>query len=140
MPPQSYSLNFKGYWREKNISSIPAESGAYCVYASTYNPQNDTVSIRLLVYIGEAEDVKNRVANHEKWSDWRRYCQQGEELCFNSAAAEASDRERVECALIFHHRPPVNTDCKDSFSFDATTISTSGRNALLDDQFTVWRT
>ncbi len=140
MAAQSFSLTFDGYWREPNISGIPKKSGVYCVYACTHNVQASTVSLRLLIYIGEADDVSDRVANHEKRDRWRRQLKQGEELCFSFASVQASDRQRVEAALIFHHKPPVNDEYKDTFPFDTTTISTTGQNALLSASFTVHRT
>jgi len=137
MAPKSYSLAFDGYWREPNISGIPDKSGVYCVYACTHNVTENTVSIRLLIYIGEAENANERIATHEKGPDWREHPRQGEELCFSFAPFGNLDRQRVEAALIFHHKPPENEEYRDSFSYDQTTISTSGRNALLSPMFTV---
>jgi hypothetical protein len=37
MTAKSYSLEFDGYWREPSISVLPARSGIYGVYASTYD-------------------------------------------------------------------------------------------------------
>jgi hypothetical protein len=48
-----------------------------------------------------------------------------------------ADRERAEAAMIFSHKPPCNTQCVDSFPFDTTTISTSGKNALLRSYSTI---
>lgn len=137
MPPKSFSLNFGGYWREKNIAGIPAESGVYCVYTCTHNPQAGTVSIRSLIYIGESDDARHRVENHEKWPDWRKYLRQGEEICFNFAPVEATERERVEAALIFHHKPPENSEYTDTFPFDDTTISRKCPNAI--NALSTWR-
>jgi hypothetical protein len=140
MAAKSYSLVFNGYWREKNIAGIPKASGVYCVYACTYQSETNSLLIRLLVYIGEAGDVNDRIAKHEKWPGWRKHRQQGEELCFNFASVEASERSRVEAALIFHHKPSENSEYKDTFPFDETTISTDGQNSLLDARFTVQKT
>jgi excinuclease UvrABC nuclease subunit len=140
MPSKSYSLSFDGYWREKNIDGIPEASGVYCVYACTHNAEAKTVSIRLLIYIGEAENVNDRIANHEKRTDWIEHVRKGEVLCFNFAPIESLERPRVEAALIFHHKPPENSEHRDSFSFDETTISTTGKISLLRGKFTVHRT
>jgi excinuclease UvrABC nuclease subunit len=141
MPSKSYSLNLEGYWLEKDIGRIPNASGTYCVYSCTYNPQpKDTVSIRLLIYVGGAENVNERIARHEKWTDWRKHLQKGEELCFSFARVEPTERERVEAAMTFNHKPPDNSNYKDRFPFDGTTISTSGHSKLLDKEFTVQKT
>ena len=49
MTAQSYKLQFKGYRRERNKGGIPAESGIYCVYVSTYNSRKKTITLNKLV-------------------------------------------------------------------------------------------
>lgn len=137
---KTISLAFEGYWLEINKSGVPAQSGVYCVYACTYNQNKDTVTLRELVYVGESENVRNRLANHERLPDWKKRLTAGETLCYSVAAVSGSDRNRAEAAVIFHHKPPCNTEYKYSFPFESTTIQTSGRNTLLDSSFTVYRT
>jgi len=141
MTEKTYNLEFDGYWRTPKINGMPAKSGIYCVYACTYNPRERTVSLQRLLYIGESENVRSRVSNHESWGDWKRKLRSGEELCFNAAliAPEAA-RERSEAAMIFKHKPPCNSEYVNSFPFDKTTVRTSGENALLSSVFTVHRT
>ncbi|MGH9160062.1 MAG: GIY-YIG nuclease family protein [Vicinamibacteraceae bacterium] len=141
MATETYSLLFDGYWRAPNIAGLPSASGVYCVYACTHNVQGGTVSIRNLLYIGEASNVRNRVAGHERWAHWQSYLLPGEELCFNAASiASASDRQRTEAAMIFRHKPLCNLEYVNTFPFDVTTILTGGDSARLDDVFTVYRT
>lgn len=140
MAAHTYSLNFDGYWLTLNIGGLPANSGIYCGYACTHNRQENTFSIRKLVYIGEATNVRDRVSSHEKWEEWKRQLLCGEELCFNAALiAPELDRQRAEAAMIYHHKPPCNVEYVLNFPFDQTTISTSGKNAKLDSNFTVYR-
>lgn len=142
MAEKSYDLEFDGYWRAPNIAGLlPEHSGIYCVYACIHHPDRNTVSLNRLLYIGEAANVRERVTGHEKWNVWRRELRSGEELCFNDALiSPAADRQRAEAAMIYRHKPPCNTDFVDSFPYDKTTISTSGRNALLESYFTVFPT
>ena len=141
MVAKSYDLDFGGYWQERNVSGLPAKSGIYGVYTATYNQSNDTVKLNRLLYIGEAENVRDRVMNHEKWEKWRRQLRTGEELCFNMAPiSPAADRERAEAAMIYEHKPPCNEEYVNNFPFDQTTITTRGRNALMKGHFTVYRT
>ena len=140
MAEKDYSLDFQGYWLERNGRDVPAASGVYCVYACTYSGTTDKVSLRLLIYIGESGDVRGRILNHEKLSDWRAHLRGGEELCFSFASVGSTDRERVEAALIFHHKPVENIEFKNSFPFDTTNITTSGLNALLAQSFSVRHT
>lgn len=137
---KTISLEFEGYWREINKGGVPAQSGIYCVYACTYNQSEDTVTLRELVYIGESENVRDRLTNHERLPDWKKRLKAGETLCYSVATVSRSDRNRAEAAVIFHHKPPCNTEYKYSFPFETTTIQTSGRNNMLDSSFTVYRT
>jgi hypothetical protein len=94
-----------------------------------------------LLYIGEAADIHARVANHEKWSEWRRQVRGGEVLCLNAALIVGqANCQRAEAALIFTHKPPCNTEYKDCFPFDTATISTTGCNALMKSTVTAHRT
>jgi excinuclease UvrABC nuclease subunit len=139
MAEQSFSLNFKGYWLESHIDSVPIEPGIYCVFACTFNKQTKTVIITKLIYIGEADDVNQRIKNHEKLPSWRKALSFGEELCFSFAHLDSPNRTRAEASLIFKHKPPLNDDYKDSFPFDKTTILITGVSELLVPIFTVER-
>lgn len=139
MNAKSYALNYDGYWREPNISGIPATSGIYTVYSCRHNTAEGTVSIKNLLYIGESANVKDRILRHEKWDEWRRYLKPGEELCFNFTSITL-DRERVEAALIYEHKPPANHQYVSNFPYPQTSVSTSGRNVLLKPYFTVYKT
>lgn len=140
MAEKTITIEFDGYWRDDNKGGLPAKSGVYCVYECTHNTQESTVSIHKLIYIGEAEDVKTRISNHEKRHDWLKHVRRGNELCFSFGGVGATDRARAEAALIFKHKPPENEDYVNSFPYDKTTMSLSGKTALLTTSFTVYRT
>ena len=140
MTAKTISIKFKGYWRDEDKSGVPAQSGVYCVYECKYNKDNDSVSLLKLIYIGEADNVQERIANHEKYQDWLKHVRFGNELCFSFGPVLSTDRERAEAAMIFKHKPPENEEYKYSFPFDQTTISLSGEIALLKIYFTVERT
>lgn len=93
----------------------------YCVYACRHNAGNNTVALAKLIYIGESENVRDRIADHEKWREWLRHLGQGQELCFSYAPITA-DRGRAEAALIFHHKPPVNTEYVNEFPYPETNL------------------
>jgi hypothetical protein len=138
---KAFVLNFNGYWREPNISGLPEGSGIYGVYACTFNQLANQVTLARLIYLGESGNVRGRVASHEKWPLWRGALRSGEELCFNAALIGGdADRQRAEAAMIFEHKPPVNTEYVSDFPFDTTTITSSGTNALMKAVFTVYRT
>ena len=141
MVTKAYTLGFDGYWREPNVSGLLAKSGVYCVYACVHSSAEKTVSVRRLLYIGEAADVRDRVQTHDQWSKWRNQLKAGEVLCVSAAViAGESDRQRAEAAMIFKHKPPCNIEYVDAFPFDTTTVTTSGKNALMHASFVVQRT
>jgi hypothetical protein len=140
MAAKTINLAFKGYRREVNIGGLPKISGIYTVYVDTYNSSLDTVTLHKLIYIGQAEDINDRIANHEKWAEWRKYVGKGQELCFGYAEIANPDRERAECALIFHHKPPCCEQCTSSFDYDETTVISTGRHEFIDSPITVKRT
>jgi hypothetical protein len=60
-------------------------------------------------------------------------------LCFNAALIVGeSDRQRAEAAMIFKHKPHCNTTYVDAFPFDTTTVSTSGKDALMARSRAIW--
>ena len=135
---KTISLEFDGYWREAKKEYLPEVSGIYCVYACTYNPTESTVSLRTLLYVGESDDVRERLVNHERLQDWKRLLRGGETLCYSVAEVSSNDRVRAEAAVIFRHKPPCNTEYKNRFPFENTVIKTSGKNKFLDAEFTVF--
>ena len=140
MATQTFNIDIQGYWRDKNKSGIPKHSGVYFVYEGSYNPHNDKVTLHRLIYIGESEDVNDRIQNHEKYGEWKKYVSVGRELCFSTGEVAGIYRERVEAAFVFEHKPPVNTEYKNSFPFDQTTIVSTGMTRLLNTNFTVYQT
>ena len=141
MSQRLFYLNFEGYWRESELAVIPKSSGVYCVYTCRHDPQRNLVNIRSLIYIKGAEDVAASIAQSENLSKWRKHLREGEQLCFSVATVEPSDLTRVEAGLIFHHKPPQESEYQDSFPFEPTTIiNTSGRNHQLDELSVVHKT
>ena len=138
---KTIKLDFDGYWREVNKSSIPAKSGIYTVYVCKYNPPpKDTVSLKKLIYIGEADNVRERIDEHEKWAKWRKEVPEGSEICFSFAGVTNPDRQRAECALIYYHKPSCNDECKDSFPYEDTTVISTGKHQFIKSPITVKKT
>lgn len=137
MVEKDFTLKFDGYWRDEVKASIPKNSGIYCVYECTHNQEKKNVTIHRLIYIGEADNVNDRISNHEKRDQWMNYVRSGNTLCYSFGSFPKTDRDRVEAALIFKHKPPVNEEYKNNFPFDKTTISLSGEIKFLIPNFTV---
>ena len=82
MADKTISLDFDVCWMESNMEEIPKESGIYVVYECTYEALNNEVSLSKLIYIGQAENIKERIINHERWPLWRKKCGFGRKICF----------------------------------------------------------
>lgn len=133
---QRIDLTFQGYWRKPEV---PAAAGIYLVYACTYSQAQNTISSMRLLYIGESTNAHDRIQSHEKWEDWNRQLRSGEQVWFSFAPVTSPVRERAEAALIHHHKPPVNTEYKDNFPFETTTVVSGGKPVLIDSPITVVR-
>lgn len=128
---KSYSLNFNGYWREINKNGIPSKTGIYLVYRCVYDAKNNTVGLKDIIYIGQAENIHDRIANHERLEDFKSQLIKGEELCYSVAEVSASDLDVVENALIFAQKPVLNEQLKDTFNYGAVTVKVDGRCACM---------
>src|SRR5271157_2753596 len=126
MSLKEFKIEFNGYWREENKAWLPAESGIYCVYTCAYHPDLKEVTISKLVYVGAAENVNEKIANHEKLAEWQSYLNYAEQLCYTFAAVPRPERARCVAAIIFTHRPPANSDYLDRFPFERTILSLTG--------------
>jgi excinuclease UvrABC nuclease subunit len=137
MAVQLFNQRFEGMWRESNKCEIPNKSGIYCVYECKYNSDKRMISILKLLYIGESNNVNERISNHEKQKEWEECVHAGNQLCYCFSSTSPDDRERVEAAFIYRHQPPVNNSCKDCFPFDKTRVRLAGIFSHLDSFFVV---
>ena len=128
---KSYSLNFQGYWREVNKNGVPSKSGIYLVYRCVYDKTSNTVGLKDIIYIGQAENAHDRIANHDRLGDFKAQLQQGEELCYSFAEVLQSDLDIVENALIFAQKPILNDKVKDTFNYGAVIVKVDGRCACM---------
>ena len=129
------TLSFEGYWSEAYKSGVPAQSGVYCVYSCIHNKEQKTGIIKKLLYIGESENARERIANHDRLDDWLKIVPIGQTLCYSFAPVNSIDRERAEAALIFKTQPSYNTEHKKEFIYNDTKIITNGKNTFLPTVF-----
>ncbi|HBQ95752.1 MAG: hypothetical protein C7B43_16600 [Sulfobacillus benefaciens] len=138
MAAQRYAVQFDGYCPDPE--DTPDASGIYVVYTG-HEIDEDVVRLRKLLYIGEADDIRDRLTHHERLKDWLVYLRRDEQLWFSFALIPiTSTRMRVEAAEIFRHKPICNTEYKNKFPFDLTEIVNRGTHEYLDDTFIVSRT
>lgn len=126
-----FDIYFKGYRRDINKETLPTYSGVYCVYRCIFNQESSTVSLRELIYIGQAENLNERLNNHNRYDDFVRQCQQNEELCYSYAQVPLEDLDEVENALIFMQQPQLNGRLLDDYNHEEATFEIEGKTALL---------
>lgn len=130
-------LNFRGYWRDVNRTGIPNIEGVYLVYRCIYNIDNDTVTLKELVYIGQSKDVNQRIAEHSSKGDFTYVLKTGETLCYSIAEVD-SKLDLVENALVFMQKPRCNDRLKDSYTFGNASFDLGGRCSLVKyNSFTI---
>jgi hypothetical protein len=134
---QTINLTIEGYWRDINKRGLPIYSGIFFVYQTKYNPASDTVNLLKVLYVGEAENVRDRILSHPRYPAWISYLMEGEELSFSAGYVDGSNRTRVKAAFIFKLRPIANTDYKEFFPFEKITVLSAGKTSLLDTDFSV---
>ncbi|MDH6354603.1 excinuclease UvrABC nuclease subunit [Dysgonomonas sp. PH5-45] len=138
---RTHNLEFKGFTREAIKNTLPSESGLYFVYRGTRNKGNDgkyTCSLKELLYIGQAEDVNDRVnGTHEHYNDWCSYLKTGEMLYYSMCPVDSCFLDEIEAACIYHAQPTVNIKGKDSYNHEPLRIKSSGNVDFISTDFTV---
>jgi len=138
----STTLDWDGVWeiKEDDIPyNIPDEEGIYMVICGkpSDKPNKWLHSSYELLYIGEADKVRSRIVGHEKWSCWKRNCKN--HLLLKSAKCNlgTTNRQKVECCLIYKTKPICNDECKQDFPHeDDVQIKNTGMIAPLRDNYT----
>lgn len=129
---KQYNINFKGYWRDCNKASLPHYSGVYMVYRCIYDSTSDKVTLNEIIYIGQAEDLNERLNNHDKYSRFQNACESGEEICYAYANVSMDDLDIVENALVFAQKPSLNSDLVDSYNHESAAFLVEGKCKLLE--------
>ena len=137
MAEKTFALMFHGYCRDVNKEDLPPESAVYCVYTCHQNDGPRKISVLSLLYIGEADDLRDQIASHEKRAEWQARLEPGQQLCYSFAPVKAADRSQCLAAMVAAHAPPGNDPNTDSFPFETTNVSLEGRIRLLNPAFTV---
>lgn len=126
-----YIIYFKGYRRDCNKATLPHYSGIYIVYRCLYKTTTGKVILKGIVYIGQAEDLNERLNNHEKYSEFMNACKTNEEICYAYANVSLDDLDIIENALIYSQKPPLNTDLINSYNHESASFMIEGCCSLL---------
>lgn len=128
---KNYNVTFKGYRLETNVNTLPEYSGVYLAYRCVYNKETDNVSLKELVYIGQAENLRKRIQSHVSSNDLYDGCEEGEGICYAYASVSLTDLDIVENALIFAQQPRLNMLLKDKFNHESASFTIEGTCSLL---------
>lgn len=130
------NIYIEGYWRERNKNYISNYSGIFFVYETDYNFEKDTITPIRLIYIGQASNIQEKIASELTQQTWSAFISSGRELCFSTSYL-TTEIERITATLVYQCQPVANTDYVDFFTYDKTTLTLSGKTALLLTHFTV---
>lgn len=135
---RSYNLNFNGYWLESAFSSVENCSGIYVFQECYYDYSTNTVSLKRILYIGQAKNCNERICKHDKIPEFKKGISQGNQLCITYCKCESNDLDIIENALIYYYKPPYNDNCLDTFEYETTSIICTGRYSLLRQSVNVY--
>jgi hypothetical protein len=140
MAEQTIVIHIQGFWRDQHKNDLKDSPGIFFVYEAKFNKTDQTVDLLHLIYIGDADNIRTGILNHESYPLWQKSLTPGNELCYAFAPVDSYYRERVKAAYILTHKPPANTNTNESFQYDKTTLVSTGSAALVDPVITVRRT
>ena len=102
------------------------------VYRCTYDSTTRKVTLKEIIYSGQAKDLCERLDKHEKYPLFLKACEIGEEICYAYANISMDDLDIVENALVFAQKPRLNSDLVYSFNHESAGFLVEGRCALLE--------
>lgn len=128
---KTYNIIFNGYIRDEKKESLPEYSGVYIVYRCMFNPQERTVTLIEILYIGQAENINHRICNHDKRDEFFNELTEDETICYSYAKVDKKNLDIIENALIFAQKPRLNDKLVDNYNYDSAEFKIEGRCSLL---------
>ena len=126
----TYLVNVSGYYTYDDFKLLNAK-GVYLVYR-----ENKSDKRFRLIYIGKADIIANRVnERHDHYHDWLEWAY-GDVSALRFSLVRLPDDlpiETCEAALIYALQPPINTDCKETYTHTDVEIKFTGRKVCNRD-------
>ena len=135
----TFNLHFGGSISDANRGDLPSYCGIYLVYRGVYNKEKNNFACRVIIYIGQADNINDRHKNHEKRAAFLAKCGKDEIIFYSYVKVDKYYLDRVENALVFKMCPSLNDKLTQTFPYDETTIVSDGACALLNKNFTLQR-
>ncbi len=120
-----------GYRRDENAGSLPSSSGIYMVYRCVYYPQNNTVDLKEIIYIGQAVDLNREINHHARHEEFLAQAKDGEEICYAYARVDKANLDIVENALVFAQKPRLNNNLVNNYNYESAEFLIEGKCDLL---------
>lgn len=127
----TYKKDFVGYRLDRDVDTLPRESGVYMIYRCVYDQKTDKVELKELFYIGKASDLFQEVKYHKRREEFLAQTKKGEVLCYSYALVNKLQYDIIENSLIFMQKPRLNNNLKDSYDHQDATFHFSGACDLL---------
>ncbi|MEI6683037.1 MAG: hypothetical protein WCO44_10445 [Bacteroidota bacterium] len=137
MSEQTVIIHISGYWREESKSEIKKSPGLFFVYETHGKEGDQSLDLLRLIYIGETDNIRAAIADHDSHNAWQKSIKPGNELCYAVAQVDSFLRKRVKAAYVLTHKPPANPDTQAPFPYDKTTLLSTGRTALINPVITL---
>jgi hypothetical protein len=137
MTEETFRVNIEGCWKDKkNTWLLPRYAGLFFVFEAKPNGKN--VTLLRLIYVGAADNVREGILVFRDNFDDTRFLREGNVLCYHAAAVEeTANRERIQAAFVYTHKPPANDRYKYRFPFPETNVVSEGKIGFLKQNFTV---
>lgn len=130
---KKYNIFFDGYWRDVKKNKLPECEGIYLVYRCIYNEIKKNVTLKELIYIGQTDNIHDRIINHERYEDFIKELKYNEQLCYSYTPIKvAEDRDVIENALIFMQKTRLNDKLKDKYIYSDAIFIFEGKCTLLN--------
>lgn len=129
---EKYNILFNGYRRDVNKAGLPTYSGIYIVYRCIFNEEKQTVSLKELLYIGQAKNIQERISTHDKRQEFMDALIGDEQICYSYAEVKEQDLNTVENALVYAQKPRLNKDLIDSYKYEPAQFNIEGKCSLLN--------
>ena len=104
-----------------DVTGIPCQYGIYYVAAL-----NSATNKLRNIYVGQSDNLNTRLSGHERYDDFVDNLQQNESLVIHTTTVASNIIDRIEQALIYKLKPPLNDKHKSNFDHQDTTITITG--------------
>lgn len=127
-PIKEFDVEFKNFMVNEISPSITYH-GLYYVCAMQKDAESEASVFGRLLYIGKSNEeggIYGRYLKHSDKDEWKKQLGRGEYLGFFTAEIGcAADLVRVEAALIYAFKPPLNVQHAHMFGYPITKVNIS---------------